>query len=57
MGFDSAIATSLNFLPQYAVGIQKAVKGNKIDEARKLQESLTAACNFITQDGKDGFFQ
>lgn len=52
MGFDSAIATTLNFLPQYAVGIQKAIRENRVQEARKLQESLSDAADVITRDGK-----
>lgn len=52
MGFDSSIATTLNMLPQYAVGIKKAIKANNVEEARELQKNLSAACSFITQDGK-----
>lgn len=51
MGFDSAIATTLNFLPDYAVGIQKAIRENRVEEARKLQDSLSDACGVITRDG------
>ncbi|XP_057652421.1 N-acetylneuraminate lyase-like isoform X1 [Diorhabda carinulata] len=50
-GFDSAIGTSLNMLPQYAVKILKAAKENNIAEARKLQHVLTEAVNIISKDG------
>lgn len=52
MGFDSAIATTLNFLPKLAVNIKKAIKENKVQEARDLQMKLTEACSVITADGK-----
>nr|XP_023022964.1 N-acetylneuraminate lyase-like [Leptinotarsa decemlineata] len=51
MGFDSIIATTLNFIPQLASNIMKAVNESRIDEARKLQNKLSAACAVITKDG------
>ncbi|CAG9822939.1 unnamed protein product [Phaedon cochleariae] len=51
MGFNSFIATTLNFLPQSASGIMKAVKEGRMEEARKIQEQLTAACSAITKHG------
>ncbi|XP_060520137.1 N-acetylneuraminate lyase-like [Cylas formicarius] len=50
-GFDSSIATSLNILPQFGVQILKAVQSSKLEEARKLQDKLTAACKVITKNG------
>ncbi|XP_072378537.1 N-acetylneuraminate lyase-like [Diabrotica undecimpunctata] len=51
MGFDSAIATSLNMMPQHAVKIVKAVKENNITEAKRLQNVLTDAVNIVIKDG------
>ncbi|XP_018568553.2 N-acetylneuraminate lyase-like isoform X1 [Anoplophora glabripennis] len=51
MGFDSAIATTLNVLPQYSIQILEAIKANKVDEAREIQNKLTDACSIITKNG------
>ncbi|KAJ8925400.1 hypothetical protein NQ315_009232 [Exocentrus adspersus] len=51
MGFDSAIATTLNIWPQYAVQILEAIKANKVEEAREIQNRLSAACSIVTKNG------
>ncbi|XP_019868861.1 N-acetylneuraminate lyase isoform X2 [Aethina tumida] len=51
LGFDSAIATSLNIFPQYSVQIMEACKASRLEEAKKTQEKLTAACSIITKNG------
>ncbi|CAH1173994.1 unnamed protein product [Phaedon cochleariae] len=51
MGIDSFIATTLNFLPQSASSIMKAVQESRIEEARSIQEQLTSACSIITKNG------
>ncbi|KAG5874038.1 hypothetical protein JTB14_008000 [Gonioctena quinquepunctata] len=51
LGFDSVIATTLNIVPHLALNIIKAVKENKILEARSLQNQLSTACTIITKDG------
>ncbi|XP_028134146.1 N-acetylneuraminate lyase [Diabrotica virgifera virgifera] len=51
MGYDSAIATSLNMMPQHAIKIVKAIRENNIDEAKRLQNLLTDAVNIIIKDG------
>lgn len=51
LGFDSVIATSLNMLPQHSVEIVKAIKENRVEDAKVIQEKLTAACKVITKDG------
>ncbi|KAJ8946426.1 hypothetical protein NQ318_014412 [Aromia moschata] len=51
MGFDSAIATTLNIYPQYAVNILKAISESKVEEAAKVQEQLSAVVSIITKNG------
>ncbi|XP_066142514.1 N-acetylneuraminate lyase-like isoform X2 [Euwallacea fornicatus] len=51
IGFDSVIATSLNFMPGHFVQIMKAIKENRVSDARAIQEKLTAACKVITKNG------
>lgn len=52
MGFDSAMTTTLNFIPDYAFGIQRAIRENRVEEAQKLQDTLSAACYAIIEEGK-----
>jgi len=51
LGFDSVIATSLNIMPGLSVDIVKAIKENRVEDAKATQEKLTAACKVITKDG------
>lgn len=51
LGFDSIIATCLNFLPGHFVKIGEYLRENRIEDARAVQEKLTAACKVITRDG------
>lgn len=52
MGFDSAIATTLNIIPQYSIQILEAIEANKLEEAREVQNRLSEACSIITKNGK-----
>ncbi|KAJ8952243.1 hypothetical protein NQ314_007575 [Rhamnusium bicolor] len=51
LGFDSAIATTLNILPQYSVQILNAINDSNVEEARAIQNKLTAASSVITKNG------
>lgn len=51
LGFDSAIATSLNMFPQLGVKILEAVKQSKLDQARETQKTLTKVCSIVTKHG------
>ncbi|XP_060522437.1 N-acetylneuraminate lyase-like [Cylas formicarius] len=51
LGFDSAIATSINIFPSYATGILEAVKMSDVAKAQGLQENLTAAMKIIRSFG------
>lgn len=51
LGFDSAIATTLNMFPQYGVKILESVKQSKMEEARKTQDLLTDICGIVTKNG------
>ncbi|ENN78297.1 hypothetical protein YQE_05447, partial [Dendroctonus ponderosae] len=52
LGFDSVIATGINFLPDHFNSIMAAVRANKVEEARAIQEKLTAAVKVVTKNGK-----
>ncbi|EFA04261.2 N-acetylneuraminate lyase isoform X2 [Tribolium castaneum] len=51
LGFDSAIATSLNMFPQLGVKILDAVKQSKLNSARETQQLLTKVCSVVTKHG------
>ncbi|XP_050306124.1 N-acetylneuraminate lyase-like [Anthonomus grandis grandis] len=51
LGFDSIIATSLNFMPRHHVKIAQFLKNNQVEEARKLQDEITATCKVIAKYG------
>ncbi|KDR19640.1 N-acetylneuraminate lyase-like isoform X2 [Zootermopsis nevadensis] len=51
LGFDSAIATSLNMLPSPSIKILAAVKNNHSSEALQEQRKLSKAINVITRNG------
>nr|AEE63256.1 unknown [Dendroctonus ponderosae] len=51
LGFDSVIATGINFLPDHFNSIMAAVRANKVEEARAIQEKLTAAVKVVTKNG------
>lgn len=50
LGFDSAIATSFNILPQLGINILKEANTNQ-KEAVKIQDKLSSAINAITKFG------
>jgi dihydrodipicolinate synthase/N-acetylneuraminate lyase len=52
LGFDSAIATSLNMLPGPSIKILAAIRNNDPSEALKEQKKLSKAINAITRNGK-----
>lgn len=51
LGFDSAIATTLNIFPNYGVNILNNAQDSKIKEAYNCQQKLSAAVSSITKDG------
>lgn len=51
LGFDSAIATTLNMLPNPAQKILTAVKNNNNKEAREQQNKLTDSIRIMTRNG------
>lgn len=53
LGFDSAIATSLNMFPQLGLGILKSVQDGNIKEAREYQNKLNKAVEIVTRNGND----
>lgn len=57
LGFDSAILTTLNICPEYAVNIYDSVANNKLHEARESQNKLTQRIYEITESGGLDFFE
>lgn len=57
LGFDSAILTSLNICPEYAVNIYDSVSNDKLHEARESQTKLTQRIFDITKRGQLDFFE
>lgn len=57
LGFDSAILSSLNICPEYAVNIYDSVSNNKLPEARESQTKLTKRIFEITNNGQVDFFE
>lgn len=51
LGFDSAIATSLNMLPRASIEIVEAMRNNYPKEALQEQRKLSQAINAITRNG------
>jgi N-acetylneuraminate lyase len=51
LGFDSAIATTLNMFPQLGIDILEAVKQSKLDKTKKTQDTLTQVCSVVTKHG------
>lgn len=51
LGFDSAIATTLNVFPQLGLGILKSVQDGDISQARNLQNKLNKAIEIVTRNG------
>lgn len=52
LGFDTFNTSSVNILPKHQVKIVEAMKENKVEEARKIQEKLTAAIKVMSKDGE-----
>ncbi|KAK4885262.1 hypothetical protein RN001_001533 [Aquatica leii] len=51
LGFDSAIATTLNIFPQYGQQILQCIKDGNITEAQSKQSDLNSAIGIITKNG------
>ncbi|KAF5308160.1 hypothetical protein FQR65_LT06340 [Abscondita terminalis] len=51
LGFDSAIATTLNIFPQYGQQILQSIKDGNIGDAQSKQGDLNAAIAIITKNG------
>ncbi|KAL1513679.1 hypothetical protein ABEB36_003056 [Hypothenemus hampei] len=51
LGFDSYIATCINFMPEQFISILNALQENKVEESRRIQQNLTAAVKVITKNG------
>ncbi|PNF30658.1 N-acetylneuraminate lyase [Cryptotermes secundus] len=51
LGFDSAVATSLNMLPRANIKILEAMRNNHPSEALQEQRKLSQAINVITRNG------
>ncbi|KAL1512715.1 hypothetical protein ABEB36_002258 [Hypothenemus hampei] len=51
LGFNSAIATSMNVFPRYSTGMLEAIKQNQLEIARTLQQNLTNVMNIVTKHG------
>ncbi|KAL3287915.1 hypothetical protein HHI36_002371 [Cryptolaemus montrouzieri] len=51
LGFDSAIATTLNILPQLSIDILNAINISDLKKARDRQEKLNTIIEIITQNG------
>ncbi|KAK9505352.1 hypothetical protein O3M35_009432 [Rhynocoris fuscipes] len=51
LGFDSAIATTLNMWPELLIDIQRNVNNGNTDKAMALQEKLTKRINQIIKHG------
>lgn len=53
LGFDSAILTTLNVFPEYAVSIFENMRNNQWQEARAVQDKWNAHINQICPRGAD----
>lgn len=56
LGFDSAIATSLNMFPQLGIDILESIKKGDIQQAREKQDKLNGVIEIVTRNG-EFFFQ
>jgi len=52
LGFDSAIATSLNMLPSPSIKMLEAMRNNCPSEALLEQRKLSKVIHVITRNGK-----
>lgn len=53
LGFDSAIATSLNILPGLCGRILQEVKSGSVEKGRLAQNTLNRAAQAITENGEE----
>ncbi|KAF2898790.1 hypothetical protein ILUMI_07384 [Ignelater luminosus] len=51
LGFDSAIATTLNIFPEHGQRILQCIKEGNITDAQSIQDELNAAIEAITKNG------
>lgn len=51
LGFDSAIATTLNIFPALGMQIQQGIQVGNVPEAQNCQNQLNTAINVITKNG------
>lgn len=51
LGFDSAIATTLNVFPQLGIEILKSVQDGNVKQAREYQNKLNEAIEVVTRNG------
>lgn len=51
LGFDSAIATTLNVFPQLGLDILKSVQDGNVQKARNLQNKLNNSIEIVTKNG------
>lgn len=54
LGFNSAIATTLNMFPQLGLDILKSVQDGNVKEAREFQNQLNGAIKIVTKNGGNG---
>lgn len=52
LGFDSAIATSLNMFPKLGLDILENVQKGNLKEAKAKQDELNALISIVTKNGK-----
>lgn len=52
LGFDSAIATSLNMFPKLGLDILENVQNGNLKEAKEKQDELNAVISIVTKNGK-----
>ncbi|XP_076268738.1 N-acetylneuraminate lyase-like isoform X2 [Rhynchophorus ferrugineus] len=51
LGFDSAIATSMNVLPRYSIEMLQSVKESNLEKAKSLQQNLTRFVDTLKKYG------
>lgn len=53
LGFESAIATTLNMFPKLGLEILESVQNSKLKEAKAKQEKLNSLIDIVVKNGKN----
>lgn len=53
LGFDSAIATTLNMFPKLGLEILENIQKSKLKEAKEKQDKLNSLIDIVVENGKN----